>query len=140
MEIQKILPLQGGIGLISSRLTVEAPIVKDKGSFIVSGRRTYADIVYRVIDPEFRGNSLYFYDMNVKANYKLGEKDRIYLSGYFGRDKFEFGNFGFDWGNTTATLRWNHIFNERLFSNTSLIYSNYDYKIKAELIGKCYRD
>ncbi|RLC23476.1 MAG: hypothetical protein DRH21_06980 [Deltaproteobacteria bacterium] len=129
----KKFTMQGGIGIISSRLTLEAPIVKDKGSFIISGRRTYADVVYSIFDPDFRGNSLYFYDLNAKANYTLGEKDRIYLSTYFGRDKFEFGNFGFDWGNKTATLRWNHLYNERLFSNTSFIYSNYNYKIKAEM-------
>lgn len=128
----KKLAITGGLGLISSRLTVEAPIVKDKGSFIVSGRRTYADIVYSVFDPDFRGNQLYFYDLNAKANYKFGEKDRVFLSGYFGRDVFGAEGFGFNWGNATGTLRWNHIFNEKLFSNTSLIYSDYDYQIKAE--------
>ncbi|MEZ5084291.1 MAG: TonB-dependent receptor [Bacteroidales bacterium] len=128
----KKLAITGGLGLISSRLTVEAPIVKDKGSFIVSGRRTYADIVYSIFDPDFRGNQLYFYDLNAKANYKFGEKDRVFLSGYFGRDVFGAEGFGFNWGNATGTLRWNHIFNEKLFSNTSLIYSNYDYEIKAE--------
>ena len=129
----KKLEVTGGLGLISSRLTLEAPIVKDKGSFIVSGRRTYADILYAAIDKEFRGNSLYFYDLNAKANYKIGEKDRIFLSGYFGRDNFAFGDFGFDWGNTTGTLRWNHIFSDKLFSNTSLIYSNYDYDINVAM-------
>ncbi len=124
--------LSGGIGLISSRLTVEGPIVKDKGSFIVSGRRTYADLVYSIIDPDFRGSSLYFYDLNAKANYKIGEKDRIFVSSYFGRDKFGVSTFGFDWGNATATVRWSHVFSDRLFSNTSLIYSNYDYKLKVE--------
>ncbi|MCB2222001.1 MAG: TonB-dependent receptor [Bacteroidetes bacterium] len=128
----KKLAVTGGLGLISSRLTVEAPIVKDKGSFIVSGRRTYADLVYSLVDSDFRGNSLYFYDLNAKANYKVSDKDRIYLSGYFGRDRFGLENFGFDWGNTTGTLRWSRIFNDKLFSNTSLIYSNYDYKIKAD--------
>jgi len=131
----KKLSVTGGLGLISSRLTVEAPIVKDKGSFIVSGRRTYADIIYSIFERDFRGNSLYFYDLNAKANYKIGDKDRIFLSGYFGRDRFGVENFGFDWGNETATLRWNHIFNEKLFSNTSVVYSNYDYQIKAENSG-----
>jgi hypothetical protein len=131
----KKLAVTGGLGLISSRLTIESPIVVDKGSFIVSGRRTYADIVYGLADSDFRGNSLYFYDLNAKANYKIGEKDRIFLSGYFGRDRFGLEDFGFNWGNSTATLRWNHIFNEKLFSNTSLIYSNYDYQIKADLSG-----
>ncbi len=131
----KELAVTGGLGLISSRLTIESPIVKDKGSFIVSGRRTYADIVYGALDKDFRGNSLYFYDLNAKANYRLGEKDRIFLSGYFGRDRFGLEDFGFDWGNTTATLRWNHIFNDKLFSNTSLIYSDYNYQIKADMSG-----
>ena len=131
----KKLSVTGGLGLISSRLTVESPIVKDKGSFIVSGRRTYADIVYGLVDSDFRGNSLYFYDLNAKANYKLGERDRIFISGYFGRDRFGLEDFGFNWGNATATLRWNHIFNEKLFSNTSFIYSDYDYQIIANFNG-----
>jgi len=131
----KKMAVTGGIGIISSRLTIEAPIVKDKGSFVVSGRRTYADIVYSIFEPDFRGNSLYFYDLNAKANYKIGEKDRVFISGYFGRDRFGVEDFGFDWGNETATLRWNHIFSEKLFSNTSLVYSNYDYQIKAENSG-----
>lgn len=122
----------GGIGLISSKLTLEAPIVKDKGSFIVSGRRTYADLFLKLSKDENAQNSiLYFYDLNAKANYRLGDKDRLFISGYFGRDKFGFADqFGFDWGNTTATLRWNHIYNDKLFGNTSFIFSNYNYKIK----------
>lgn len=127
----KRLGVSGGIGLISSRLTVEAPIVKDKGSFMISGRRTYADVFLGLATNEALKNStLYFYDLNAKANYKITKKDRLYLSGYFGRDIFGFNNnqFGFDWGNTTGTLRWNHLFNEKLFSNTSLIFSDYDYK------------
>ncbi len=120
----------GGIGLISSRLTVEGPIVKDKGSFIVSGRRSYADIFLPLAPNQDLDNTkLYFYDLNAKANYQLGEKDRIYLSGYFGRDDFLLdGQFGFDWGNQTGTLRWNHIFSDKLFSNTSFIYSKFDYQ------------
>ncbi len=123
--------VNGGIGLISSRLSVEAPIKKDKGSFIISGRRTYADLFLKLSnDSSARNSILYFYDVNVKANYKLGEKDRVYFSGYLGRDNFNYNKeFGFDWGNTTATLRWNHIFHSKLFSNTSLIFSNYNYKI-----------
>jgi len=123
--------VSGGIGLISSKLTVEGPIVKDKGSFIISGRRTYADLFLPLSgDEALENTSLYFYDLNAKANYQLNENNRIFLSGYFGRDKFAFSeNFGFDWGNATGTLRWNHIFSDRLFSNTSLIYSDYDYKI-----------
>ncbi|MCG8574284.1 MAG: TonB-dependent receptor [Flavobacteriales bacterium] len=121
----------GGLGLISSRLTLEGPIVKDKGSFILSGRRTYADVFLRLSNNEtLKESILYFYDLNAKANYRLGKKDRIFLSGYFGRDKFGFSDqFGFDWGNATGTARWNHIYNDKLFGNTSLVFSNYNYKI-----------
>ena len=124
--------LGGGIGLISSRLNAEGPIVKDKGSFSISARRTYADLFLRLSgDSSVRDNSLYFYDLNVKANYKIDEKNRLYLSGYFGRDNLGFANtFGIDYGNATGTIRWNHVFSSRLFSNTSLIYSDYSYKIR----------
>ena len=123
----------GGIGLISSRLTLEGPIVKDKGSFIVSGRRTYADMFLKLAkDSLLKESRLYFYDLNLKANYQVSKKDRVFLSGYFGRDVFGLGSsFGFDWGNRTATVRWNHEFNSKLFSNTSVIFSDYDYQIKA---------
>ncbi len=133
----KGLSVSGGIGTISSKLTVEAPIKKDKGSFILSGRRTYADIFLNFApDTSIRGSTLYFYDLNAKANYAISEKDRIFVSGYFGRDKFGFGDsFGFDWGNATGTLRWNHIYNSKLFSNTSLVYSNYDYRISIGAAG-----
>ncbi|MCB9354010.1 MAG: TonB-dependent receptor [Saprospiraceae bacterium] len=126
--------VSGGIGLIASKLTVEGPIVKDKGSFVVSGRRTYADMFLKLSKEEsVRKSSLYFYDLNMKSNYRLGERDRIFLSGYFGRDNFGMRDlFGFDWGNATATLRWNHLFSEKLFSNTSAIFSNYNYKIRLE--------
>jgi hypothetical protein len=119
----------GGIGLIASRLTLEGPIQKDKSSFIISGRRTYADIVAQPFLPkEAKGSQLYFYDLNLKANYQVSKKDRVFLSGYFGRDLFGFGDlFGLEWGNTTATLRWNHIFTDKLFSNTSFVYSDYKY-------------
>lgn len=135
------LGVSGGIGLIASRLTLEAPIVKDKGSFIISGRRTYADAFLKLSsDPDISNNSLYFYDLNMKANYKLSAKDHIYLSGYFGRDKLGFGSsFGIDWGNATGTLRWNHLYNSKLFSNTSLIYSNYDYNIKVGAGGSDFK-
>lgn len=121
----------GGIGLIDSRLTVEGPIKKDEGSFIVSARRTYADLFLKLSkDTNTNRNSLYFYDLNVKANYKLGEKDHIYLSGYFGNDHLGVSNsFDLTYGNATGTLRWNHILNSRLFSNTSLMYSKYSYTI-----------
>lgn len=121
----------GGIGLISSRLTIEGPIVKNKGSFIVSGRRSYADLFLGLSkDIEVPDKTkLFFYDLNAKANYRIGEKDRVFLSGYFGRDKFQFGDaFGFSWGNATGTLRWNHIYSKKLFSNTTLVYSNFNYE------------
>jgi hypothetical protein len=128
---QKKFQADGGIGLISSRLTLQGPIKKDKGSFIVSGRRTYADMFLKLSkDSSLNQSVLYFYDLNAKANYKLGDKDRIFVSGYFGRDNFGFSNvFSFDWGNATGTLRWNHIYGDKLFGNTSLIFSNYNYKI-----------
>ncbi|MEX1002918.1 MAG: TonB-dependent receptor [Crocinitomicaceae bacterium] len=122
----------GGIGLISSKLTLEAPIVKDKGSFIISGRRTYADLFLKLSNnPAAQNSTLYFYDLNAKANYRISPKDRLFISGYFGRDNFGFSDqFGFDWGNTTATARWNHIYGDKLFGNMSFIFSNYNYKIK----------
>lgn len=127
----KKMAVSGGIGLISSKLTIEGPIVKDKGSFIISGRRTYVDVFTKLSSNEATKNTeLYFYDLNLKANYRLGEKDRVFLSGYFGKDVLGLQDqFGIDWGNATATLRWNHLFNEKLFSNTSFIYSNFNYKI-----------
>jgi hypothetical protein len=123
--------VSGGIGLISSRLTVEGPIVKDKGSFMISGRRTYADLFLKLTsDSNLRRTSLYFYDLNMKANYNFGTKDHIYISGYLGRDVFNFGNqFGINWGNVTSTFRWNHLFSNKLFFNSSLVYSNYNYVI-----------
>jgi len=121
----------GSIGLISSNLAVEGPIVKDKGSFIVSARRTYADVFLMFSKKEdLQDTKLYFYDLNLKANYKINDNNRIYLSGYFGRDDFGFADeFGFDWGNATGTIRWNHNFSEKLFSNTSFVVSNYSYDI-----------
>jgi len=127
----KSYKIGGGIGLISSRLSVEGPIVKDKGSFLVTGRRTYADVFLAASkDETIKSSTLYFYDFNLKANYQLNEKNRIFLSGYSGRDVLGVADaFGLDWGNTTATLRWNHILNDRWFSNTSAIFSNYSYNI-----------
>jgi CarboxypepD_reg-like domain/TonB-dependent Receptor Plug Domain len=123
--------VSGGIGLISSHVNVEGPIVKDEGSFTVSARRTYADLFLKLSkDSTVNRNKLYFYDLNAKANYKINDNNRIYLSGYFGRDVLSFADvFGIQWGNSTATARWNHVFNRRLFSNTSFIYSNYNYVI-----------
>ncbi|WKN41924.1 TonB-dependent receptor [Tunicatimonas pelagia] len=121
--------VSGGIGLISSRLTVEGPIKKDQSSFILSGRRTYADLFLRLSpDEDIRDNILYFYDFNAKANYTLNDRNRLFLSGYFGRDKFGIADqFGLDWGNATATLRWNHLLSDKVFFNTTLVYSNFDY-------------
>lgn len=123
--------VSGGIGLISSKLNVEGPLAKDNGSFLLTGRRTYADLFLKLSeDTTVNRNTLYFYDLNAKLNYKLSEKDRLYLSGYFGKDKLGFdGSFGIDWNNITGTLRWNHILNRKLFSNTSLIFSDYNYNI-----------
>jgi len=136
----------GGIGLISSRLTLEGPIQKDKSSFIISARRTYADIITEAVnkanegDPEFNKIPRYFfYDLNTKVNFTLSPKDRLYLSGYFGRDVFTFKDpsfdFRFDWGNTTGSARWNHVFGPTLFANTTFTYSDYRYKIANELQG-----
>lgn len=136
----------GGLGVISSKLTLEAPIVKDKGSFMVSGRRTYVDILTRQINESNADNpdatlipDYYFYDLNTKLNYQLSDKDRLYLSGYFGRDVFgfdsDFFNFDFDWGNITGTARWNHIFSPKLFANTTFTFSNYQYNIRNKIPG-----
>lgn len=123
--------VSGGIGLIASRLNVEGPLQKDRSSFLLSGRRTYADLFLKLLgDSSLRKTKLYFYDLNAKTNFILGEQDRLFLSGYFGRDVLSQDKLaGINWGNITGTLRWNHIFNKSLFSNTSLIFSNYDYKI-----------
>lgn len=127
----KNLALSGGIGTIFSRLAVEGPI-GDKASFIVAGRRSYIDILAQpfLTANDLDGTKLNFYDVTLKTNYKVSEKDRIFLSGYIGRDNFAFGpGAGFDWGNRTATLRWNHLFSDRLFSNFTAYYSIYDYQI-----------
>jgi hypothetical protein len=126
--------VSGGIGLISSRINVEGPIVKDKGSFMISGRRTYADLFLKLSsDSDINKSVLYFYDLNAKANYQFNSKNKIFLSGYFGKDVLGFSDqFGIQWGNSTAKLRWNHIFNNKLFSNTSFIYSNYNYDINIK--------
>ena len=117
----------GSLGLISTKFNVEGPIQKNKSSFLISGRRTYADVFLR-LDDEFKNNQLYFYDFNAKMNFEINKKNKIYLSGYFGKDLLGFNKqFVINWGNGTGTFRWNHIFNQRLFSNTSLIFSNYNY-------------
>jgi hypothetical protein len=126
----KKFEVNGGIGIIASRLTVEGPIVKDRSSFVVSGRRTYADIFLPLSSNKgLQDNKLYFYDLNAKINYRINDNNQVFLSGYFGRDVFKNGFAGMKWGNETATLRWNHLFTKRLFSNFSFIYSNYLYNL-----------
>ena len=127
----------GGIGLLSSRVTLETPLGKvhengANGSMLISGRRSYADIFLPLFpDTTINRNKLYFYDLNFRSNYRLSTKDRVFLSGYFGRDRIDVPNgFGNSWGNITGTLRWNHLFSSKLFMNVSTIYSNYDYEIK----------
>lgn len=129
--------VKGGLGLISSRLTFEGPIVKDRGSFIVSARRTYIDVIMKAAIPKtspFSGTSYFFYDFNLKANYKLGDKDKLFLSGYYGKDEFSYGNKEDDfevqmpWGNGIGALRWNHLFSSKLFMNVTATYSNYLFK------------
>lgn len=129
----KKITVQGGIGMIASRLKVEGPLVKDKGSFMISARRTYADLFLKASsDTTLNKSTLYFYDINAKANYRFNEKNALFLSGYFGKDVLGLKDiFGTNWGNATATLRFNHVFNSKLFSNTSLIYSNYNYVIEG---------
>ncbi|MDB5017265.1 MAG: TonB-dependent receptor [Mucilaginibacter sp.] len=129
----KNFTVQGGLGLIASRIKVEGPLVKDKGSFMISARRTYLDLFLKASsDSTIKGSSIYFYDINAKANYHFDDKNAIYLSGYFGKDVLSLKNtFGTNWGNSTGTIRFNHIFNNKLFSNTSLIYSNYNYTIQS---------
>jgi outer membrane receptor protein involved in Fe transport len=132
--------VEGGLGLIASRLSVQGPIKKDKASFIVSGRRTYIDALSKPFiksSSQFYGSGYYFYDFNAKVNYKFSEKDRLYLSGYFGRDVFDFVNgkqslkVNIPWGNATGTLRWNHVFNKRLFGNTTAVYNDYNFTFNA---------
>jgi hypothetical protein len=128
----KKISAQGGLGLIASRIKVEGPLVKDRGSFMISARRTYIDFLLKASpDTAIKGNTLNFYDLNAKLNYKLNDHNTLYASGYFGKDNIGIKNlFANDWGNSTATLRLNHVFNSRLFSNTSLIYNKYDFTIK----------
>ncbi len=120
----------GGIGLISSRLMLEGPITSDKASFMVAGRRSYADLFLRMSrDEDIRDNILYFYDLNAKVNYNINDKNHIFVSGYFGKDVFKNGNFGMKWGNSTGTIRWNHIIHEKLFSNFTFIASKFNYNL-----------
>ncbi|HWD87919.1 MAG TPA: TonB-dependent receptor [Mucilaginibacter sp.] len=133
--------VQGGLGLISSRIKVEGPIVQDKGSFMISARRTYIDLFLNFAsDTTVRGSSIYFYDLNAKFNYHFDDKNAIYVSGYFGKDVLALKNtFGTDWGNSTGTIRFNHLFNDRLFSNTSLVFSNYNYTVSSFISNADFR-
>ncbi len=132
---------QGGIGLIASRLTVEGPIKKDTSSFILSGRRTYIDILTEPFIPDtssLKGSGYYFYDLTAKLNWRISDKDRLFLSGYFGRDVFTFKNqdlgleFNVPWGNSTASLRWNHLFNDKLFVNTTAVFTDYNFAFEGK--------
>lgn len=132
---------EGGIGFVSSRLTLQGPIKKDTGSFIISARRTFIDLFLQrpfiSETSDISGNKYYFYDLNTKLNYRLSDKDRLFISGYFGRDVFNFKSPDSDffvnvpWGNATATARWNHLFTNKLFMNASLIYTNYDFSFEG---------
>lgn len=130
--------VDGGIGIIASRLTVQGPIKKDTSSFLISGRRTYIDILTEpFVKGKMKGTGYYFYDLNTKINYRFSENNRLFLSGYFGRDVFSFKNnedgFGakFPWGNATFTARWNHVFNQKLFQNLTATFSNYNFIFEA---------
>jgi len=130
--------IDAGIGLIASRFSVQGPLFKNKASYIISARRTYVDALAKPLikkTSDFYGSGYYFYDLNAKVNYEFSEKDHLYISGYFGRDKFTFNNAArsfktlIDWGNSTATVRWNHVFNKKLFSNTTLVYNDYKFSL-----------
>ncbi|MBA2583398.1 MAG: TonB-dependent receptor [Bacteroidetes bacterium] len=136
----KKLQVDGGLGLISSRLTIQGPLIKDTSSFIISGRRTYIDVLAKQFIKDtspFKGSGYYFYDLNGKVNYRISDKDRLFLSGYFGRDVFSYRNkkagFNVDipWGNSTASARWNHLFNDKLFMNATAIFSDYQFAFEA---------
>ncbi len=130
----KNLEVNGGVGIISSRLAVEGPMFNKKGSFLVAGRSSYAHLFMPLIE-EIADDKISFYDLNLKTNYEINENNRIYLSGYFGRDIFDISQFIKNrYGNSSANLRWNHVFNEKLFSNLSLIYSKYDYEVILDFI------
>lgn len=129
--------VEGGIGLIASRLKFDGPIVKDKGSFMLSGRRTYADMFLKLSNNEDINQSrMYFYDLNLKANYEINDQNRIFLSGYFGKDLLGYSDlFDFDWGNATTSLRWNSVVSNRLFSNTTLVFSDFNYNVNVNSDG-----
>lgn len=127
--------MNGGIGLISSRLLAEGPIVKDKGSFLIGGRASYAHLFLKFSEDN-KDNAAYFYDLNTKLSYKLNDNNSLYLSGYFGRDVFRLNkSFTNTYGNSTLNLRWNHLYSNKLFSNLSLIYSDYYYGLDLDFVG-----
>ncbi len=129
----KKFKLNGGLGAVSSRLLAEGPIVKDKGAFLVGGRASYAHLFLPLFDND---NVAYFYDLNTKLNYKINDNNSLYLSGYFGRDVFSIDEtFENIYGNTVLNLRWNHLFSDKLFSNLSLIYSDYFYGLELDFVG-----
>lgn len=129
----KNFKVNGGIGLVSSRLLLEGPIVKDKGSFLVGGRSSYAHLFLKLSGND---NVAYFYDLNTKLSYKLNDNNNLYVSGYFGRDVFSLSkSFMNTYGNTTLNLRWNHLYSDKLFSNLSLIYSDYYYGLDLDFVG-----
>ena len=124
----KKISATGGIGLISSRLTLEGPIGNEKTSFLISGRRSYADLFFKMAkDTNLKKTAMYFYDLNLKLNHQFNENNRVFLSAYLGRDKLGQGGFDFGYGNQTVTLRWNHLYSQQLFSNITAIRAKYDY-------------
>lgn len=126
----KRLSGQGGVGAIFSRIALEGPIAKDKASFVIGARRSYVDVLARpFLNDDLSGSQFYFYDLTAKVNWIINPKNTVYLSSYFGRDVFGAPQFGFNWGSSTGTARWNHLFNDRLFMNATAFYSNYDYRI-----------
>lgn len=129
----KEFKMNGGIGAVASRLLAEGPIVKDKGAFLIGGRASYAHLFLPLFDID---NTAYFYDLNTKINYKLNNNNSLYLSGYFGRDVFAISNsFENIYGNSVLNLRWNHLFSDKLFSNLSLIYSDFYYGLELDFVG-----
>ena len=132
----KKMHASGGIGLISSRLTLQGPIVKEKSSFLLTARRTYADLIWQTFssDESTKNTSIYFYDFTAKMNFILSNENTLFLSGFFGQDinKIETQQYGINWGNRTGTFRWNHVYSTNLFSNVSLIYSNYNYNLELD--------
>ncbi|MCD0466147.1 TonB-dependent receptor [Flavobacterium sp. ENC] len=127
--------MNGGIGLISSRLLAEGPLVKDKGSFLIGGRASYAHLFLKLSEDN-KDNAAYFYDLNTKLSYKVNDNNSLYLSGYFGRDVFSINkSFSNTYGNATLNLRWNHLYSDKLFSNLSLIYSDYYYGLDLDFVG-----